>query len=163
MSDHSCEVCYNPIPEPIPENCPHCGIHLLLFRQVGKALHGGPQPSTRPSIPPSVVPPLVVPPLGVPPLGETQSEKMDRLSKLHTENLKQITAGQKILNERTLKRTEARVTFRHTYPMGDDNNDCEIQCKVGYNTVKPYISSVPKLPSSAQDTLWGDLKKGVTG
>jgi len=30
MSDQSCEVCFNPLPEPMPEHCPHCGAHLLL-------------------------------------------------------------------------------------------------------------------------------------
>jgi len=89
---------------------------------------------------------------------DIQFERLQKIRQLHTENLKKIQTGAEKRKEKPLKQIEAQITVKHTYPVGEYVNDRQIQCKVGYNTVRPYVSFVPKQPSTAQDTFWGDLK-----
>ncbi len=89
-------------------------------------------------------------------------ESLDEIRKLHTIILKKIKKIAKKRKEKTLRQIEAQITVKHTYPISVDYpNDRQIQCKIGYNSVKPYTSSVPEFPHTPQDTYWGDLKTRI--
>jgi len=86
--------------------------------------------------------------------GETQSQKLERLCKEHRERVKQLGSSPEKLNERASKMIEAQITWTPW--------EClRRQCRIGYNTVKPYPLTVPVPPPTAQDTFWGDLKTKI--
>jgi len=90
---------------------------------------------------------------------DTQSERLQKIRELYRKDLVKITGAEKY-KETTLKQIEAQITVKHTIALELMHN-YQIQCKIGYNTVKPYFSSVPNPPPTAQDTFWGDVKTRV--
>jgi len=87
---------------------------------------------------------------------------LNNLRENHTENLKKVRIQQPV---RTRKITvfEAQITVKHQYPLASVN-DCEIECRISHNSVIPYASPIQRVPATAQDTLWGDIKtKAIPG